>query len=461
MNLYTKRLPDIVSDNTWTVIRKLSWPLIITMLFNSLSTMLDTYVAGRVSSVVQSALGFNSQIMMLIFTTAMMIGIGNSALISQNIGAKNHEEAIKIAKQSIMLALIIGFSIVIPFFFFSDDVLKLLGAKQDVVITGYIMLKIVSLTLIPLIVSQIFSSIFRAKGDMYPILLTSGIGFILTVFIDFTLVLGWGGFPKLGIAGIAISQVSASLVNCIILFFILKNSDLKTIFNPPWKISLNYFKKILSIGLPTALQNFIRIMGSMVFFSILAGLHDGTQAIAALSVGLRIESLAFMPLFALSMVTSTVVGQNIGANQLNRAKKLIRDIILIGLLIITIMSILFYFYAYPVCNFFSTDFLVQEYSAEYLQVICFSLPFFVISQIIIGAMQGAGYTTYPMLMTILNMWIIRLPIAYIFIVLLNSGPIGAWIAMSVSTIIQSIFFVIKFQSSDWMTKHTSPSKSKL
>ena len=66
-------------------------------------------------------------------------------------------------------------------------------------------------------------------------------------------------------------------------------------------------------------------------------------------------------------------------------------------------------------------------------------------------MQGAGYTIYPMLMTILHMWIIRIPIAYIFIALLNTGPIGAWLAMSISTIIQSIFFVVKFQSPDWMT----------
>jgi len=451
MNLYTKRLPDIISDNTWTVIKKLSWPLIITMLFNSLSTMIDTYVAGQVSSVLQSALGFNSQIMMIIFTSAMMIGIGNTALISQNIGAKNYEEAIKIAKQSVMLVFFIGICVVIPFFFFSDDVIKLVGAKDDVILTGYIMLKIVSFGLIQLMLSQILSSIFRAKGDMYPILLTAGIGFLFTVCIDFTLVLGWGGFPKLGITGIAISQVSASTVNMFILFFILKKSDLKEILNPPWKPSLYYFKKILAIGLPAAVQNFIRIMGSMFFFSILAGLKDGTQAIAALSVGLRIESLAFMPLFALTMVTSTVVGQNIGAKQFDRVRKLVREVVFTGLLIIAVMSTFFYFFAYPVCDFFSKDPLVQEYSAEYLQVISFCLPFFAISQIIIGSMQGAGYTIYPMLMTILHMWIIRIPIAYIFIALLNTGPIGAWLAMSISTIIQSIFFVVKFQSPDWMT----------
>lgn len=282
--------------------------------------------------------------------------------------------------------------------------------------------------------------------------MATAVATVINVVGDYILIFGIGPFPKLGIAGAAIAVVTSRIISTTMLLAYLPKTLIPNAFKGSWKPSWGWFARILNIGYPAAVQALLRTGASMTYFGILTRTSEGENALAALTIGLRTEALAFMPGFAFSVAAASMVGQNLGARQQERAKKGAWAATWQGIVIMGGIGMLFVLFSRQIADLFTNDMHVLPLAASYLWINGLSEPFLALGMILTGALQGAGETRLPTLATILTLWVIRLPLTYLLAITLHWGALGAWIAMSSSTVISGIAVLGIFKWANWAEK---------
>jgi putative MATE family efflux protein len=256
--------------------------------------------------------------------------------------------------------------------------------------------------------------------------------------------------PGLGIKGIAFSAVAGSLIAFCFNLYMFSRSELAGSLKKILPFSADYLRRLVNICLPTALQKFSWTLASFVLFFVLSLCPQSTSAIASWSIGMRVEALVFMPLLALSLAISAIIGQNLGAKQVERAKKAGWQMTGIGVALMLVLASLMYFNAGTLAMTMSHDPVAIGYTISYLQINALADPFLASGMILSGALQGAGDTRITMWISIFANWIIRLPLAYAFAIFFSLGPTGVWIAMACSQVLSACLLSARFKSGDWV-----------
>jgi putative MATE family efflux protein len=208
-------------------------------------------------------------------------------------------------------------------------------------------------------------------------------------------------------------------------------------------------KRIVNIGAPASLQALLRISSMLGYTRILAATAEGTAALAALPIGLTAESIAFMPGLGYSMAATALVGQSLGAKRTDVASRYAWMATAQACVIMTIMGIVFYVFAYPFARWFTRDALVIEVAAGYLRINAYSEPFLALAMVLSGAFQGAGDTRTPTWITFVSMWLVRLPLAYLLALTLGYQTLGAWWAMAASVMLSGVLTAVLFRRGNW------------
>ena len=231
----------------------------------------------------------------------------------------------------------------------------------------------------------------------------------------------------MGYAGIALStalSVSAGMI--INLLFFLKN-PWNRIYRPPWSFISPTILKIVKLGWPAALLQIGWNAGSIVLYNILGRLGEKSiTALAAITNGLRIEAIIFLPAFALNMAASVLVGQNLGAGNPHRASQAGWRIAFFGSALLTILASIIFIWAEECASLLTDDPAVLKETTWYLRINMFSEPFMAFSLILGGGLQGAGDTRGSMIVIIIAMWTVRLPLAALLAFTFDLGSIGVW-----------------------------------
>jgi Na+-driven multidrug efflux pump len=168
---------------------------------------------------------------------------------------------------------------------------------------------------------------------------------------------------------------------------------------------------------------------------------------------MRVESFIFMPLMALSLSVASIVGQNLGAGEIDRAFEAGWRVTWIGIWSMVVLGIVLYFAATPIALAMSNEPGTVRYTADYLRINALAEPFLALGMVLTGALQGAGDTKTPMWFTLICNWLIRIPIAYVLALALHMGPNGVWSAMVISIFIQGFLIAWRYQSKGWLDLH--------
>lgn len=441
----------IINGSTWAAIWHMSWPLLLNMATISVASFADIWVAGQLGSNAQAAIGIGGQIWFFMIMLTVALSAGTTALVSRYWGARDVETTIEAARQSIVFSIIFGVVSCAAGLALAPWLLSALGAPPKVQELGWQYLRIDLLSHVPYTVLWVCNSIFRAKGNArIPMFIMAGIT-AMVIVLDFVLCLN----PfHVGVAGIGYAWlVSGSLGACISLFLLRRSEigscvDLRGV----WKhgLSREWLMRLMHIGIPACIQDLAWVGGNFVLFKIFAEVPDPTTAEAAWAVGLRVEEMvAGMPIYALSMAVSTIVGQNLGAKQPDRAVRAGWQVAGIGSGFNAIIALILFFGALPISKMMSTDAPVIACTVQYLQIVGLSAPFVAAWLILFGGMQGAGYTKVPMWATVVCLAIIRLPLAWYLTVKLGMGPVGTWIGMASSSYLIGTFAIILFRAGHW------------
>jgi putative MATE family efflux protein len=441
----------IVSGSTWAAIWHMSWPGLLNMITIAIASFADVWVAGKLGPQVQAAIGIGGQIWFFMTFLAVALSAGTTALVSRFCGARDHDGAVEAARQSLVFAFLFGFVSTAIGLMLARPLYHWLGATPAVEALGWDYLKFDLLSQVPFTTLWVAHSIFRAKGNPRVPLFVWLVMMILIIALDVGLCLS----PlNLGVKGIGISWLVAAVVGLTVDIVLLKRSDLGACvdFRPILRhgLSQEWLLRLLNVGLPACIQDLAWVGGNFVMIIIFAQTIDPTSCQAAWAVGLRLEEMvAGMPIYALAMAVGTIVGQNLGAQQADRAERAGWQCAAIGSVFNAFVGLMMFFFALPIAQLMSHDMTVTLYTQQYLQIVGASEPFVALWLILFGAMQGAGYTKWPMWASTFCLLVLRLPLAWYLTVPLGMVPTGTWFGIAISSTFIGLVAIWRFKTGVW------------
>ncbi len=420
---------------------KMSWPIMVMMVFEFCMSMTDIYIAGRFGEVVKAATGLASQVYSFFIMTGHALTIGAVSVLSRLFTSDDKAKFRSAVFTSVVSAFLFGVVICIVGITFSSKIATLLNAPNEVKGYASSLIKIYFLGIIFHITLVNMNGVLRSCKR---VTVTMGV-MIFAALLNIILVLYFYNFTDVGFKGIAISTAisisSASIINMIIIFRII---------NKTYNFSFSILKQILLIGWPSGIVSISWQLGGTALYAVLGMLsYNSIEIMAAYATGLRIESAIFMPAFAFNMANAVIVGNLMGKKQFNEAYKSGLTTAFISITIVTIMIAVVLINAHSIAEFLEPNPLVVDEIIKYLYICMIAEPFIALNLAMSGALNGAGDTKATMLYAMLNVWVLRLPLAYIFGIALDLHAIGVWWALNSGFFLQSILSTRRFISKKW------------
>jgi multidrug resistance protein, MATE family len=445
-----KSSSSLVTGNLWRAIWVMSWPLLLTTIANSLVGLVDVKVASYLGSDTQAAVGLAEHIIFIFMVFILSVGVGSTALVSRAYGAQDHHEMLKATSQSFTLSILLGLVMTATASLTAQFVLGYFTSSPHVLSEGRAYLMAYSFVLMPYSISIIANAVFRAIGDSKtPLCIISSMT-LVNIVGDYLTVLKNFPVPGLGVRGMAYASLAASLLGATLAIFFMRRSILKESLGQLLPIDKHELMRIARIGIPSAFQRMGWALSVFAIFFILARCNDSVSALASWTIGMRVESLIFMPLLALSLAVASIVGQNLGANETERAFQAGWRVTSIGIYMMVIAGFVLYSLAAPVAELMSNEPGTVAYTCQYLKINALGEPCLAVGMVLTGALQGAGDTKAPMWFTIITNWLIRIPLAYVLAIIFKLGPSGVWWAMLSSIVIQGMLVGWRYQSRAWL-----------
>lgn len=443
----------ITSGHIGKAVWYLAWPTAIQTLLQTAYMVANMVFVGRLSHADQAlaAVGIGNSVLMIQFGFMIALSVGTSALVARSLGAGRVDEADKATGQSLGMSLVAGIVCAAPLIVWARPVVRLIGAGGSVVPVSADYIAVISWATVPAFVWTVLTSALRSAGDVRSPLYISAITLAANVALDWILIWGVGSLPGYGVHGAAVATVIARVFGAALSLAFLARSVLKGAFAnllPDWSMSA----RVLKIGLPAAAGNLLWGLSGTAFIAVLAILPEvqRTAAQAALTVGMRIESFAFMPGLAYSMAATPLVGQNLGAGKIDRAEHSAWVAVSHAAGIMTAVAACFLIFPVWMTRLFTTEAAVVSLTVSYLRINAVSEPFLAVLMVLRGGLQGAGDTLVPMIMTFINMWVLRIPLA-VLLLKLGYGAPGAWVSMSATTVVGGLMIAAWFKWGTWRT----------
>lgn len=438
----------------------LSWPVFLEQILTTLVGYADTAMVGSLGPVATAATSISNPIVMLVNGVVMALGVGVTALVSRSIGANDLKQARVLIRHAILILLYLGLPIGILVGCLYRVIPMFMGAGPDLLDTAALYNLIVAFGRPFQIASMLFCSVYRGCGDTKtPLLINSGvnilnvIGNFLLIYPTRVLTLGGFSFTMLGagwgVAGAAASTAFSMAVGGVaaLLPIFSKRNVLRISWRDDFHLNFPLTRQIFHISLPAMLERLCMSGAQVVITSSIASL--GTITIAANTVYLTAESIAFMPGFAFSIAATTLVGQALGAKRVDLARRFTHVALLASVVVMILAGAALYLFAVPLVSIFSSDPAVIALAAQCLQIVAFLEPPQTGATVFAGSLRGAGDTMWPFIITAIGMWGIRALGAVIFIRFLHMGLPAACVCMLVESFIRCFLFWLRFRTGKW------------
>lgn len=443
----------------------LALPVLGEQALNAAVTWNDTLVAGRISAQATGAVGLASYISWLMSMIAWMVDTGATVLVARSVGAGNYREAQRATNQAFLLALMLGSVGTAAVFGLAPGIARImnLGPEGSRIASSF--MRIDTVGYLGGAVALAMASCLRGAGDTRtPLVVLGGVNVVNMIF-TWLLTFGWGSIPALGTNGIAWGTAIARWSGGIWMVWLLQRRRLRSdrtasrvplsflrlhaaLLRPSWSI----LRRILSVGLPAAMDGALAFSGHFIFTTIVTrvpSMFTPTVLYAAHVVGIRIESLSYLPANAWSVAASTMVGQNLGASQPERARQSANEAVKQAMMLLSLTGLLYFFAARPFFRVLSNDPAVWACGIPALKgLACVQVPLAILI-VYLGALRGAGDTRVPMVITALGVGLVRIPVAYLGGVILGGGLLGAWMGMFTDIVARSGLLAWRFRTGRW------------
>ena len=458
---------EITRENLRHTVLTLSWPAVARLSLNMLVQVADLAMVGRLGATAIAAVGVSNQIFFVTIAVVSAFGVGATALVAQSVGAGDIGRGREVARQALMFSALATFLFTFIGYFGAEKLLAgvlFLNKNPDpeILSLGATYLRIISLSIFLRFLMMVVNGVLQGTGDMRTPLLIMIIANAVNVVGNYLLIFGIGPFPQMGVAGAAVATALAGALGGLI--------GVRALFHPRCKVHLSLqddfriripvITDILRLGIPASIEQGV-ISGSQLLYTILAaGL--GNIPIAANQIMMTTFSVTNLPCIGFAAVSTTLVGQNLGAGRFSLARASGYETRRLALIFTSIVGVFFLIAPQVVIRGFTNDPRVLSLAGSTLRILGLAQPALAVARVLAGGLRGAGDTRFVMYVTALGMLGFRLLLTLGFLYL-GWGLHGLWAAAALDAYLQAGLILNRFRTGHWLEKyiasHPSPSEA--
>lgn len=415
----------LTTDPIPKLLLALAIPSIVGFFFNTMYNVVDTFVAGYLSTQALASLSISFPIFFALIAIGMGVGAGATALIANELGKKDEETAKRYAKQTISFGILLGISLSILGVLVAPSLLTLLGAKGVYLITASNYLVTIFWGSIFITMTFMFNAILNAVGDTKSFRNVLIASFFINSLLSPILAFGWLGFPALGVLGIAIATITTNALGALYLWHKVRGTGL--VNKESWSQYIPDVKSYLDIagqGFPASLSMMTISIGAFIITYFVSTFGEST--VAGYGVALRIEQIILLPGIGMNIAVLTLISQNNGAKKYDRVQEIIRVAIRYSLYISTFAAVFLFFCSKYLMGIFTDDQSVINSGVGYLSVAAFITWAYGLLFVTDSVFRGLKRPLFPLLMGILRQIILPFPALWFATTVVAFGILGVW-----------------------------------
>lgn len=459
---------DLTAGSVPRGILSLAVPMILSSILYSIQSLVDMFFVGKLGSAALASVGMSGAALMILITAFIGINISTAAMISRAVGARDDARASHIAGQAMLLTAACSVLIGAGGYVASPHILRVLGATGPVVELGTGYLHILFGGIFFLCAAFVMSGIFHGAGDAVTPLALGALATVCNIILNPLFIFGYLGFPAMGVRGSAIATVIARAIALAVGMAILLRGKLHVRLHlKDLSPNVRTIWAVLAIGIPGSLQMSVRTLMNLALMAIVA--KFGTLVVAAYTVGLRIRMIGLFPLFGFAGAAATMVGQNLGAERPDRSQRSARAATGMAFVSALCAGVVFFIFAPALIGLFNDAPEVVAAGTSFLRVTAVGLVTAAVGIVLARAMNGAGDTVSPLVITLLSLWGFQIPAAvYLSGIrelwgvtipwpallegLAVNNETGVWYAMVAASVLQAVVTALWFATGRWKHK---------
>ncbi|UGU16556.1 MATE family efflux transporter [Sinomicrobium kalidii] len=446
----TGRDTDFTKGSIRKAIFMLAIPMILEMMMESVFALVDIIYLSRVSVNAVATVGLTESVITLLYAVAIGLSMAATAVIARRVGEKNLKGARETAVQAIMIGTVISVVIGIIGVIYPREILTFMGGEPDLIEEGFGYTRILIGGNITIFLLFLINAIFRGAGDasiaMWALALSNG----LNIILDPIFIFGFGPVPAYGVEGAAIATTigrgTAVVFQLWLLFFGWSRIRLKI---SDWVLRTKVMWNLVKVSLGGIGQFLIGTSSWVVLMRIMS--EFGSEVLAGYTISIRVMMFTMMPSWGMSNAAATLVGQNLGANQPDRAEKSVWKTGKYNAYFMLTVSLVYLLFARYIIGWFSEDPDVVKYGSLSLQVVAAGYIFYAYGMVVTQAFNGAGDTRTPTIINFFCFWLFQLPFAYLAALVLDWGPVGVYVGITLAETLIAVMALIWFKKGRWKT----------
>lgn len=426
----------------------LAVPMILELIMESTFAVVDIYFVGTLGASAVATVGLTETYLFLLYSIAMGLATGVTAIVARRIGEKEKEKASISAIQAIFIALVASIPFMIAGIFFAKELLVLMGGDKWTIDHGYKYTQWMLGGNVVIILLFVINAIFRGAGDAAIAMRVLWVGNGINMILDPVLIYGLGPFPELGIEGAAIATNIGRGVGVIMqLWFLFKGVKHIRVLKSQFQLQWETIKKIIKTSLG-GIGQMIVAMTSWIF--IMRIISDfGSQAVAGATIAIRIMMFTMMPSWGMSNAVATLVGQNLGAKQPDRAERSVWITGIWNMSFLILVSVVYFFFSENLVGIFTDEPGVIEVGGMWLKIVSYSYFVYAWWMVSVQAFNGAGDTMTPTKINLVFFWLIQIPLSYFLAKIVGMDISGVFWAIFASETAVGLFTLWLFKKGTW------------
>jgi putative MATE family efflux protein len=429
----------------------LAVPMVLEMVLESLFAVVDVFWVGRLGANAVATVGLTESLLSLVFAVSIGLGMSTTAMVARRIGEKDPEGAAVAAVQAILLGLGVAVAIGVPCWIWASRLLALMGASPEIVSlgTGYARIALGGSGAVLLLFLN--NAIFRGAGDAAIAMRLLWVSNIINLILDPCLIFGLGPFPRLGVTGAALATLTGRSIGVGYQFYrLLRGTERLHILGRQLRVNLTILLRLLRVSLTGILQFAIAHTSWIGLVRIISVF--GSAALAGYTIAIRIVVFAILPSWGLSNAAATLVGQNLGAKQPERAEQAVWRTGLYNMIFLGVIGVFFVFFAEPIVRLFTHDPAVVPLGASCLRIVSYGNIGYAYAFVMMQAFNGAGDTVTPTIVNFFGFWLLEIPLAYWLAIRLDFRSNGVFWSIVVAEGSIAAASAILFKRGRWKTK---------
>jgi putative MATE family efflux protein len=439
---------DFTTGSLNRAILLLAIPMVLEMVLESLFAVVDVFWVGRLGADAVATVGLTESLLSLVFAVGLGLSLSTTAMVARRIGEKDPAGAAVAGVQAIVIGLAVSVVVGLPCWFYAPNLLRLMGASQQIVSIGSGYARIALAGSGAIMMLFLNNAIFRGAGDAAIAMRLLWVSNIINLVLDPCLIFGWGPFPKLGVTGAALATFTGRSIGVLYQFYrLLRGTERIRILRCQIHVNLRILLRLLRVSLTGILQFAIAHTSWIGLVRIVSVF--GSAALAGYTIAIRIVIFIILPSWGLSNAAATLVGQNLGARKPERAQISVWRTGFYNMLFLGGIGIFFLIFATPTVRLFTHDPAVVPLAASCLRILSYGNIGYAYGMVMLQAFNGAGDTVTPTIVNFFGFWLLEIPLAYFLAISARMGANGVYISIVVAECAIAAAGILLFRRGRW------------